>query len=126
MSEAELVRKDIDNICCIYRSVGEAMFDEPRERLALRIAQRHEKRVADLEQQLAEAWALSDKYREERDDNAHVIVECGVCPGVDSNCTCDACRRVALSLDEAGFVEDVEADDRWWDEAAEAGGDRNV
>ena len=35
---ARLIREDIDNICCIYASVGNAMHEEARERLAARIA----------------------------------------------------------------------------------------
>jgi hypothetical protein len=35
---ARAIRKDIDNICCIYASVGNAMHEEARERLAARIA----------------------------------------------------------------------------------------
>jgi hypothetical protein len=34
------IRKDINDICCIYRTVGEAMFEEARQRLAERIATR--------------------------------------------------------------------------------------
>ncbi len=34
------VQRDIDAVCNIYRSVGTAMYDEPRQRLAERIASR--------------------------------------------------------------------------------------
>jgi hypothetical protein len=34
------IRADIDAICNIYRTVGEAMYNEPRERLVMRIDQR--------------------------------------------------------------------------------------
>lgn len=44
---------DIDNICCIYRSVGEAMYDEVRVRLAGRFG----KRLDDLTARLAAAEA---------------------------------------------------------------------
>jgi uncharacterized protein YfaS (alpha-2-macroglobulin family) len=67
MSEAELVRKDINNICCIYASVGAAMFDEARERLALRISQRHEKQLAELKKQ------LEDNQQAARDSHAKYL-----------------------------------------------------
>jgi hypothetical protein len=63
MNEAELVRKDIDNICCIYASVGAAMFDEPRERLALRIAQRHDKQLEDLREVIESYSRIATCYR---------------------------------------------------------------
>lgn len=44
----QLVRKDIDSICCIYRSVGEAMWDEPRDRLACRFAKRLDEKDTEL------------------------------------------------------------------------------
>jgi hypothetical protein len=34
------IRAEIDAICNIYRTVGEAMYNEPRERLVMRIDQR--------------------------------------------------------------------------------------
>lgn len=34
------IRKDIDNIGCIYPSIGAAMYDEPRDRLSQRISHR--------------------------------------------------------------------------------------
>jgi phage terminase Nu1 subunit (DNA packaging protein) len=82
-------------------------------------SERYEEEITRLTERLAAAQADSNKFRNERDDNAHVIVECGVCPGVDSPCICEACRRVAILLDEHGFVEDVEEEDRWWDQATE-------
>lgn len=36
----EAIKRDIDNIASIYPSVGAAMYDEPKDRLALRIATR--------------------------------------------------------------------------------------
>lgn len=34
------IKRDIDSICSIYPTVGEAMYDEPKSRLAQRIANR--------------------------------------------------------------------------------------
>lgn len=37
---AAAIRKDIDSIGCIYPSVGQAMYDEPRDRLSQKISHR--------------------------------------------------------------------------------------
>jgi len=39
----EAIKRDIRNIGCIYRSVGDALYDEPVQRLAERIANTVEK-----------------------------------------------------------------------------------
>lgn len=37
---AAAIKKDINNIGCIYRSIGNAMYDEPRDRLSQMIARK--------------------------------------------------------------------------------------
>lgn len=48
---------------------------------------------------------------------AHVIVESGFNPGVDSPCRCDECKTVCKGMDEAGYLGSVK--DRWWDDSGE-------
>jgi hypothetical protein len=37
---SKIIREEIDAVCNVYRTAGDAMFDEVRERLSLRIAER--------------------------------------------------------------------------------------
>lgn len=55
---ADIVRRDVANICSIYPTVGDALYDEPRERLVARITksiaaeiQQRDARIADLEKE---------------------------------------------------------------------------
>lgn len=52
------VRRDIDAICNIYRTVGDAMFEEPRVRLAERVATRI---MAESAEGLVEALAIRER-----------------------------------------------------------------
>ena len=49
---------------------------------------------------------------------AHVIIEAGVIPGIDYPCRCQECLSVAVSMDDAGYLERVK--DRWWLDAQAA------
>lgn len=73
--------------------------------------------ISDMSHRLKECQDREEKSRNERDDNAHVIVEAGIIPGCDYHCRCDACRRVVKAMDEAGFICVLETDERWWDES---------
>lgn len=44
--------------------------------------------------------------------NAHVIVEHGVIPGYGDSCRCEECRAVAISMDDAGYLDRI--CDQWW------------
>lgn len=48
---------------------------------------------------------------------AHVIIETGFTPGVDSDCRCDECKAVCKGMAEAGYMARVE--DWWWDDSDE-------
>lgn len=54
-----------------------------------------------------------DNLSQKLDDLAHVIIEHGIVPGAQGFCRCDQCRRVAQSMDNAGYLSRVS--DRWWE-----------
>lgn len=78
--------------------------------------------ILELEnKRLLEDWK---KQNDAADRAAHLIVETGVVPGIDSTCRCDGCKKTAIAMDDAGYLEDVK--DRWWsdvDGAAKGVGD---
>ena len=72
------------------------------------------KRVADY---MRTALKELDRRLQESDDFAHLIVKEGIIPGKwESDCRCDQCRRVAVLMDEAGYLNRVS--DRWWEQGA--------
>lgn len=73
--------------------------------------------ISDMSHRIAECQDREEKARNERDDNAHVIIEACVIPGCDYHCRCDACRRVVTAMDDAGCICALETDERWWDES---------
>jgi len=48
---------------------------------------------------------------------AHVIIESGFIPGVDSACRCGECQQVAKGMANAGYLSRVQ--DQWWDDSDE-------
>ena len=48
---------------------------------------------------------------------AHVIIESGFTPGVDSPCRCDECKTVCKGMAEAGYM--TREKDWWWDDSDE-------
>lgn len=46
---------------------------------------------------------------------AHVIVESGFVPGIDSACRCGECQQVCQRMADAGFLYKIT--DRWWEDA---------
>ena len=73
-------------------------------------------RIKRLEAELRVATARCDKLLAERNAESHVLIRCGVVPGIDSACRCDECWSVARSMSEAGYLDDVE--DKWWEKEA--------
>lgn len=71
---------------------------------------KHEQVEAELSQQRGKAVAA-----------AHVIIEAGIVPGVDSSCRCELCRAVAKAMAELDILADVK--DRWWETAERGGND---
>lgn len=66
--------------------------------------------VKDLQRQ------VSDKC-DECAGFAHVIIESGFTPGVDSSCRCVECKAVCKGMAEAGYMARVK--DWWWDDENE-------
>lgn len=75
------------------------------------------KEIARLNQVVKEQQETISKKCDECSRFAHVIVESGFIPGVDSACRCSECQYVAKGMANAGFLSRVK--DQWWDDGDE-------
>ena len=94
--------------CCCGREV--ATNDDCQRCQMIREIQRLQLVVKDQRQE------INDKC-DECAGLAHVVVESGFNPGVDSPCRCDECKTVCKGMDEAGYLGSVK--ERWWDDSAD-------
>ena len=56
---------------------------------------------------------MCDWQAELCDAMAHLIVEAGIIPGDDDMCRCEQCKMVAISMADAGYLDNIE--DKWWE-----------
>jgi hypothetical protein len=73
--------------------------------------------IARLNQVVKEQQATIGDKCDECSGFAHVIIESGFVPGVDSDCRCDECQSVAKGMAGAGYLNRVK--DQWWDNGDE-------
>lgn len=83
----------------------------------LRHYQKAVEEIERLQRVVKEQQETISKKCDECSSFAHVIVESGFVPGVDSSCRCGECQEVARVMANAGYLNRVQ--DQWWTDATD-------
>jgi len=94
-----LARRELEEICELTGPGGD---DTPFGRVESVISE-----LAMVREELAIERDRAHRY-------SHAILESGVRPGLEHTCRCEDCRKTAIEMDDAGWLDGVAQSDRWW------------